>query len=231
MRASCGDRRSRARTATRRGPPSACAGCDRSSDPRTPSPCVATPWPAFRGSPAHTGATDAQPLEHPALAWEFDTRGTVESSPTVVDGWLYCGAFADHLFALDAVSGRERWRFRTGGPVFSSPAIADDVVYVGSGGHHLYALDLRSGTEVWRCDLKGRVLGSPAVAGHHLYAGGEGAGGSEPGALFAVDREDGSIVWRFGVGATVWSSPTAVGSSLWFGAHDGKVRRLIDERP
>ena len=47
-------------------------------------------WSAYRGGPLHIGATpDARPLQQPELVWTFDTGGTVESSPTVVDGRLY----------------------------------------------------------------------------------------------------------------------------------------------
>ena len=34
----------------------------------------------------------------------------LESSPTVIDGVVYCGTFADHLYALDAMTGEERMR-------------------------------------------------------------------------------------------------------------------------
>ncbi len=187
-------------------------------------------WTRFRGSDLRTGsAPGARPLVQPELLWEFDTGGTVESSPTVVGGLLYCGTFADHLLCLDAESGEERYRFSTGGAVFSSPAVhqGDGLAYVGSDDHHLHAVEVATGRARWRTDLGGRVLGSPALVEHQVIVGGEGAGGELPGALFALDRRDGAILWRFEVGSTVWSSPTVVGDRLWFGAHDGRIRCLV----
>ncbi len=76
----------------------------------------------FRLGPEHQGAGgDKGVITAPVLRWRYDTGGTVESSPAVVDGVLYQGTFNRALFALDAESGAERWRFPVGGLVRASP--------------------------------------------------------------------------------------------------------------
>ena len=51
------------------------------------SPGMPRNWSAFRGGPLHQGsAGGAREIGKPQQVWEFDTGGTVESSPTVVEG-------------------------------------------------------------------------------------------------------------------------------------------------
>lgn len=71
--------------------------------------------------------------------WRFETDDWVRPSPAVVDGTLYIGGGDNHLYALDAATGREQWRFETDGRVYSSPTVVDDTVYVGSTDGAVYA--------------------------------------------------------------------------------------------
>ena len=62
-------------------------------------------------------------------------------TPAVSDGVVYFGSTDNHLYALDAKTGKEKWKFKTGDWVSSSPAVSDGVVYFGSY-KHIYALDI-----------------------------------------------------------------------------------------
>ena len=61
-----------------------------------------------------------------------------------------CGEWDKNLYAIDAVTGKEKWRFGTGRAVVSSPAVSNGVVYVGSRDNNLYAIDAETGKERWR---------------------------------------------------------------------------------
>jgi outer membrane protein assembly factor BamB len=130
-------------------------------------------WTAFRGSPTHPGSSvPAHPIEEPGQIWEFDTGGTVESSPTVVDGRLYCGSFANHLFALDALTGEELWRFPVEGLVRASPSVAQGLVYFGADDNHFYALDALDGAVRWKYKLGGGgEQSSPTILDGICYFG------------------------------------------------------------
>lgn len=60
---------------------------------------------------------DRDNVDRLELAWSYDTgplEGTlsqIQCNPIVVDGLLYGTTSRAHVFALDAVTGRERWRF------------------------------------------------------------------------------------------------------------------------
>ena len=89
-------------------------------------------WPMFRGNPSHTGSLgNNKSLSTPKLLWRFSTGGIVESTPTVIDGLVYVGTFADHLYALDANTGESIWTFKVNGLVRASPSVVDGLVYFG----------------------------------------------------------------------------------------------------
>ena len=74
--------------------------------------------------------------------WEFETRGSLNSSPAIgPDGTVYVGSFDKKLYAVNGKTGVKLWDFETGDDVDSSPAIGSDgTVYVGSDDNKLYAI-------------------------------------------------------------------------------------------
>ena len=74
--------------------------------------------------------------------WEFETGGTVSSSPAIgSDGTVYVGSWDNKLYAINGKSGVKLWEFETGFWVTSSPAIGSDgTLYVGSMDNKLYAI-------------------------------------------------------------------------------------------
>ena len=50
---------------------------------------------------------------------------SVYSSPVVANGIVYVGSEDKNLYAIDAVTGKEKWRFATGDHIYSSPSVAN----------------------------------------------------------------------------------------------------------
>ena len=75
-----------------------------------------------------------------ARVWEFETGGTVSSSPCVSpDGTVYVGSNDQKVYALK--DGKKLWEFETGSGMPSSPCLGPDgTVYVGSDDKKVYAL-------------------------------------------------------------------------------------------
>ena len=99
----------------------------------------------FRANPEHTGIYDNGSIEPGNTElWRFATGGIVYSSPAVANGIVYVGSEDKNLYAIDAVTGKEKWRFTTGGLVYPSPAVANGIVYVGREDKNLYAVGANS---------------------------------------------------------------------------------------
>ena len=100
----------------------------------------------FRANPEHTGVYGNGGIEPGNTElWRFATGDGVYSSPAVANGIVYVGSEDKNLYAVDAVTGKEKWRFTTGDHVFTSPTVAEGIVYVGSEDKNLYAIDACNG--------------------------------------------------------------------------------------
>ena len=99
----------------------------------------------FRANPEYTGVYESGGIEPGNTElWRFATGGIVYSSPAVANGIVYVGSEDKNLYAIDAVTGKEKWRFATGDWVESSPAVANGIIDVGSNDKNLYAIGANS---------------------------------------------------------------------------------------
>jgi outer membrane protein assembly factor BamB len=169
----------------------------------------------FRFGPEHRGRSPVRvPLKRPEVAWSYETRGPITSSPALgTDGTVLVGSHDGELHVVSR-DGKPLWRFSTGDLIFSSPALfRGSVAYIGSDDDHLYALDLGArralwsyrvgacshtvgvGPEVSRCDVDaGPTIGPNGI----IYTGGD--------AIYALNP-DGTLRWRYPTGGHVSSAP------------------------
>jgi outer membrane protein assembly factor BamB len=56
---------------------------------------------------------------------------------------VYIGSEDDHVYALNAKTGRKLWRYAAGSGVGTSPVVANGMMYVGSDGGKVYAFGLK----------------------------------------------------------------------------------------
>ncbi|WP_250279868.1 serine/threonine-protein kinase [Frankia sp. Cppng1_Ct_nod] len=163
------------------------------------------------------GSTGTQSGPRP---WVFTTGAEVYSSPAVAGGVVYIGSNDAHLYAVDAVTGRERWRYRTGGAVTSSPAVAGGQVYVGCNDSHVHAVDAGTGQARWTFRTGAVMHSSPAVAGGVVYIGCRDRN------LYAIDAVTGTERWRFTGGDWFNSSPTVADGGVYVGCRDHNIYGL-----
>jgi PQQ-like domain len=111
----------------------------------------------------------------------------------VVDGTVYVGCRDDHVYAIDAATGRKKWDYPTSKSwVIGTPAVRDGVVYVGTSDSSLFmALDAKTGRLRFNFDAKAYVFSSAALAGDLVYVG------AHNGKLYAVDTKTGKLAWEF----------------------------------
>jgi outer membrane protein assembly factor BamB len=133
----------------------------------------------------------------------YQTNGTIQSSPAVVDGKVFIVSDDGYLYCLDAYEGYLVWKsfinsdlpIISGAAVMlrSSPAVVDKIVYVGSVDGTLYALNTDNGEPVWNYETGGIIKSSPTLVDRALFFTCE-----EPdeGAVYKVDATTGTLIWR-----------------------------------
>jgi outer membrane protein assembly factor BamB len=170
------------------------------------------------------GAMVAVDPDYGTPRWRFTSKGAILQPAVVVGDMLIFANDADHVYALDADSGKWRWQYERETPEeftmrgHAGVAVDGDRVIAGFADGHLVALTAQAGEVVWVRSLAGAstafvdVDSTPAVAGGALYAA------STSGGLYALDPSDGTEKWRVDVKG---AGPVTVdGPRLYFAAAD-----------
>lgn len=137
--------------------------------------------------------------------WTWTSNPVIENhmvyvlgSPDIISvdrrtGILIKSLGINHLYAIDAKSGKVKWEFITNASLYhSSLAVVDGTVYIG--GEKFNALDAETGATKWALSLgNGTISSSPAVGKDMVYIGYNGY-------LYAIDSKKGNKVWEAEVG-------------------------------
>ncbi|WP_424017935.1 PQQ-binding-like beta-propeller repeat protein [Halorientalis pallida] len=187
-----------------------------------------------RGSPVVVGDTVYLGLGNPYAAddsgsvvaleaatgetrWRKQTGGRVDFPPSVVAGYVVCGAntgqFRDdaasgRVRAFDRRDGRAAWTVDLDAPVAGPPAASERSVYVSTTGGRVYAIDATDGTVRWTENVETRPS-APAVTDRQVFVGGR------DGRVRALGVEDGTVRWQVPVEGRIESSPTAVDGTVY----------------
>ncbi|MFD8589456.1 serine/threonine-protein kinase [Streptomyces sp. NPDC059637] len=153
---------------------------------------------------------------------EFETQ---ESGPYAVGGTVYYRG-GGRLYAVDAVSGRDKWSYHVGEEGASRPVLADGALYVTAGARVL-ALDAAEGRERWRFDAPAVVFCPPA---HRPGPGVTGGGvyfADYLGTVYALDPDTGRDRWRVATESRQSIEPVLVhGGSVHLGS--GRALYTLD---
>jgi outer membrane protein assembly factor BamB len=164
--------------------------------------------------------------------WNFAADGAFASTPTLQDGVLYIGTFANRVYAIDADDGTEIWRFPAEKPgdswFWGSPAVDGDAVYAVDVKGTVYKLDAETGEEIWQSKLEPKknndkdapVRGGPALTedGSTLLIS------SQDGTLYALDAEDGSEMWAEEAEGKGYVTPVVDGDVVYQALIQGSYR-------
>lgn len=167
------------------------------------------------------------------LLWErqYDTsEASIETSPIVLDGYMFVTEPPNRVEALDAKTGALIWAYDRDVPMDLALccgvhnrglAVLGNMLYLGTLDAHLVALDIHSGRPVWDVEIADHKLGysitGAPLALKNLIITGVACG--EFGARGFVDAHDaatGKEVWRFDTipqagqrGAETWAGNSA----------------------
>ena len=113
-------------------------------------------WTMFRADPTHSSTARVGPTNL-TLAWKFTTKGSVISSPSIVNDIVYAGSQDKNIYAVDAENGNLIWNYTTKGPIITSPAVANGKVYVGSEDGYVYCFDAAHGGLLWHTSINSNL--------------------------------------------------------------------------
>ena len=146
------------------------------------------------------------------VKWIFQTGvvGSFENTPIVENGVMYVSTPYDHVFAIDAKSGKQLWhyQYKLGknifccGPNNRGVVVVGDKVLFGTLDAHLVALDKKTGDKVWDTEVADSEVGysltsAPAVYKNTAIIGIAGGEYGIRGFISAYNIDDGKLVWRW----------------------------------
>jgi alcohol dehydrogenase (cytochrome c) len=177
-----------------------------------------------------------QNVKNLELQWVFQARSLekFEVTPLVVDGVMYIVEAPNHVFALDAKTGRAFWDYdyrpsRDARPCCGSVnrglAILGDTLFLGTLDARLIAIDAKSGRPLWKTEIGDPKLGytithAPLVVKNKVIVGVAGGEYGIRGFIAAYDAATGKEAWKF---YTI-PGPGEPGHESWSGdswAHGG----------
>lgn len=163
------------------------------------------------------------------VAWQLPTGlyDAFEASPIVVDGTMYFSTPWNHVYAVDAATGKVHWHYVQPlpaslplccGAVNRGVAVGRGKVVFASLDARLVALDAATGDKVWETEMADSRQGysatvAPQVAGGRVILGVSGGDFGIRGFVDAYDLDTGRQLWRF------WTvpAPGEPGSETWPG--------------
>ncbi|MEP7057344.1 MAG: PQQ-binding-like beta-propeller repeat protein, partial [Caldimonas sp.] len=104
----------------------------------------------------------------PAFIFQTEVVESMETAPIVVDGIMYATTSYNHVYALDAATGKEFWHYKHKmaavttyccGPNNRGVAIMGDRLYMGTLDAKLISLDAKTGKVLWSTQIADPELG------------------------------------------------------------------------
>jgi alcohol dehydrogenase (cytochrome c) len=156
----------------------------------------------------------------------------------VVDGVMYLTTSYNHVYAIDAVSGKQLWHYKHKmgpvttyccGPNNRGVAIMGDRVYMGTLDARLVALDAKTGKLIWNNEIADPELGysetmAPVAVNGRILMGTNGGEYGIRGFVKSFDANDGKLQWTF------HTIPETGQEGVW-AANDATGRNMLRDIP
>jgi PQQ-dependent dehydrogenase (methanol/ethanol family) len=147
----------------------------------------------------------------PAFIFQTEIKESMETAPVVVSGVMYLTTSYNHIYAIDAATGKQFWHYKHKmgpvttyccGPNNRGIAIYRDIVYMGTLDAKLVALDAKTGKLLWEKQIADPELGysetmAPVAADGKILIGTNGGEYGVRGFVKAFDSRTGELLWTF----------------------------------
>ena len=147
----------------------------------------------------------------PVFLFQTEVKESMETAPIVVDGIMYMTTAFNHVYALDAATGKQFWHYKHKmgpittfccGPNNRGVAIEGGRLFMGTLDAKLVALDAKTGQPLWETQIADHEKGysetmAPTVADGKVLIGTNGGEYGIRGFVKAFDSKDGKLLWTF----------------------------------
>nr|WP_077034248.1 PQQ-binding-like beta-propeller repeat protein [Pelomonas sp. KK5] len=147
----------------------------------------------------------------PVFNFQTAVVESMETAPIVVDGVMFITTSYNHVYALDAVTGKEFWHYKHKmgavttyccGPNNRGVAVLGGKLYMGTLDAKLVALDAKTGNPLWQTQIADPEAGysetmAPVVVDNTVLIGTNGGEYGIRGFVKAFDANDGHLLWTF----------------------------------
>jgi len=169
----------------------------------------------------------------PAFVFQTEVIESMETAPIVVEGVMFLTTAYNHVYAIDAATGREFWHYkhRLGpvttfccGPNNRGVAISAGRLFMGTLDAKLIALEAKTGKVLWQTQIADPEKGysetmAPTVVDDKVLIGTNGGEYGVRGFVKAFNAHDGTLLWTFYTipergHEGVWATADATGRDL-----------------
>jgi alcohol dehydrogenase (cytochrome c) len=191
-------------------------------------------WPSYHGDYSgrrHSALTQITPqnVSSLGLGWAFQTghAETIKSSPLLVNGILYF-TLPDHLWAVDARSGREVWHYTyrpNNGLHLGQRGVAmyKEWIFMATPDAHLLSLEAKTGKVRWEITIADVKKGywttmAPLVVRDHVILGVGGDLDNLSAFMQSIDPETGKVQWQWDATPPPGTPNGTTGGTIWMTA-------------
>jgi alcohol dehydrogenase (cytochrome c) len=147
----------------------------------------------------------------PAFVFQTEVLESMETAPIVVDGIMYVTTSYNHVYAIDAATGKEYWHYKhKQGPVTTyccgpnnrGVAVMGGQLYMGTLDAKLISLDAKTGKVLWATQIADPEAGysetmAPVAVNGKVLIGTNGGEYGIRGFVKAFDAQSGKELWSF----------------------------------
>ena len=147
----------------------------------------------------------------PAFQFQTEVLESMQTAPIVVDGVMYITTSYNHVYALDAVTGKEFWHYKQKlgavttyccGPNNRGVAVMDNQLFMGTLDAKLVSLDAKTGAVLWSTQIADPEEGysetmAPVAVNGKVLIGTNGGEYGIRGFVKAFDAKTGKLLWTF----------------------------------
>ena len=147
----------------------------------------------------------------PAFTFQTEVIESMETAPIVVGGIMFITTSYNHIYALDATTGKEFWHYKHKmgpvttyccGPNNRGVAVLGDRLFMGTLDAKLMAFEAKTGKVLWSTQIADPELGysetmAPVAVNGKILIGTNGGEYGVRGFVKAYDANDGKLLWTF----------------------------------